>query len=240
MVVSRSPPLSENRLGMDAAGHEYRGGCFGRGGKVMKSSPWQTNTEANATSATAADALALFDSTPAAPEASSGPIPAGRYRARLESGALEQSGRGNWCYAVRWQLTGGPYDGYRLVSRHWLTLAAVGRTKQELGALGLTVAHLRGQAAAPPVLAELSVKCRADECGDLYNEVKRVTPAKTTNTVPETRQDGAQGAIAGKDTQIPSPPSGTPEPPSRNANSSSDDNSYLDDEFGEQEEIPYD
>ena len=192
-------------------------------------SPWQTNNEANAAPATAADALALFNSASEQAETTSGPIPAGRYLARLESGGLEQSGRGNWCYAARWILTGGPYDGRRLVSRHWMTPAAVSRTKAELGALGLTAAHLQG-GLLPEVLAELSVKARADECGDVYNEVKRVAPAKGAVSTSCT---AFQDANAGATTQTPYPAPGTPVTPSRDADGGGDDAAFLDDEFGD-------
>lgn len=202
------------------------------GGGTMDKTPWQTQTnEANATPSTAADALALFNAAPEQPETTGGPIPAGRYLARLESGGLEQSGRGNWCYAARWILTGGAYDGRRLISRHWMTPAAVSRTKQELGALGLTAQHLQG-GPLPEVLAELSVKCRADECGDIYNEVKRVAPAKGAAMPEKARQEGAQGTNAGEGIQTPCQAPATHETPSRDADGGGDDMAFLDDEFG--------
>lgn len=192
-------------------------------------SPWQTNNEANAAPATAADALALFNSAPEQAETASGPIPAGRYLARLESGGLEQSGRGNWCYAARWMLTGGPYDGRRLVSRHWLTPAAVARTKQELGALGLTAQHLQG-GPVPSIAAELSVKCRADECGDVYNEVKRVTPAKGAAAAREGVQNAPQGQNAPVTASIPPQVTETPPGPIQTGGG---DDTFLDAEFGD-------
>ena len=210
--------LSENRL----AAWNHAGGC-------EMNTPWNTHTEANTAPATAADALALFNAAPEQTETTGGPIPAGRYLARLESGGLEQSGRGNWCYAARWTLTGGAYDGRRLVSRHWLTSAAVARTKQELGALGLTAQHLQG-GPLPEVLAELSVKARADECGDVYNEVRRVAPAKGTAMPEKTSYTGAQGANAGEGIQTPCQ---APATPSRGANGGGDDAAFLDDEFGD-------
>jgi len=198
----------------------------------MSNTPWQTqNNEANTADGLAA-ALALFNSAPEQAQTIGEPIPAGRYLARLESGGLEQSGRGNWCYAARWTLTGGAYDGRRLISRHWLTPAAVARTKQELGALGLTAAHLQG-GPLPEVLAELSVKCRADECGDVYNEVRRVAPAKGALIARESVQDGAHGANAGEGIQTPYRAPATPETPSRGANGGGDDAAFLDDEFGD-------
>ena len=221
MAGGRRATLQKN--GVDTENHA--------GGGEMNNTPWQTqNNEANTAPATAADALALFNSAPEQAETASGPIPAGRYLARLESGGLEQSGRGNWCYAARWMLTGGPYDGRRLVSRHWVTPAAVARTKQELGALGLTAAHLQG-GPLPEVLAELSVKARADECGDIFNEVKRVTLAKAALKAREDVQDGAQGANAGGGIQTPCRASGTPETPSMDTGGG-DDAAFLDDEFG--------
>jgi len=199
--------------------------------------PWQTQNEVNTTPATAAAALALFNSAPEQAQTIGEPIPAGRYLARLESGCLEQSTKGNWCYAARWTLTGGVHDGRRLISRHWLTPAAVARTKAELAALGLTAAHLQG-GPLPEILAELSVKCRADECGDVFSEVKRVAPAKGALTARENVQEGAQDANAAQPIQTPCQAPETPEAPSRGVESGND-TAYLDDEFGEQEEIPY-
>ncbi len=199
--------------------------------------PWQTQNEVNTTPATAAHALALFNSAPEQAQTIGEPIPAGRYLARLESGCLEQSTKGNWCYAARWTLTGGAYDGRRLISRHWLTPAAVARTKAELAALGLTAAHLQG-GLLPEVLAELSVKCRADECGDVFNEVKRVAPAKGAATAEKASCAGAQDTNAAQPIQTPCQTPETPETPSRDA-VSGNDAAFLDDEFGEQEEIPY-
>lgn len=200
----------------------------------MNNTPWQTqNNEANTAPATAADALALFNAAPEQAESTGGPIPAGRYLARLESGGLEQSGRGNWCFAARWTLTGGAYDGRRLVSRHWMTPAAVSRAKQELGALGLKAAHLQG-GPLPEVLAELSVKCRADECGDVFNEVKRVAPVKGAAMPEKAAYTGAQDTNAAQAIQTPEAaetPSGDTE--------SGNDTAFLDEEFTEQEEIPY-
>lgn len=195
----------------------------------MNNTPWQTqNNEANATPSTAADALALFNAAPEQAETTGGPIPAGRYLARLESGGLEQSNKGNWCYAARWTLTGGAYDGRRLVSRHWMTPAAVSRTKAELGALGLTAAHLQG-GPLPEVLAELSVKARADECGDVYNEVRRVAPVKGAAMPEKAAYTGAQDTNAAQAIQTPE----AAETPSRGANGGGDDAAFLDDEFGD-------
>jgi len=202
----------------------------------MNNTPWQTN-EVNAAPASAADALALFDNAPEQAQTASEPIPAGRYAARLESGGLEQSTKGNWCYAAHWTLTGGPYDGRRLVSRHYLTPLAVARTKAELGALGLTAANLQG-GPLPEVLAELSVKARADECGDIYNEVKKVAPVKRAAMPENASYVGFQDTNAAQPIQTPCQASETPEAPSRGVESGND-TAYLDDEFGEQEEIPY-
>lgn len=194
----------------------------------MSNNPWNTHNEAN--TATAADALALFNSAPENQETTGGPIPAGRYLARLESGGLEQSGRGNWCFAARWTLQGGAYDGRRLVSRHWLTPAAVARTKQELGVLGLTAAHLQG-AALPSIQAELSIKCRADECGDVFNEVKRVAPAKGAAMPERTPQAAIGGANTGEGIQTPGADAQTPQAAIGNTDGGGDDAAFLDDEF---------
>lgn len=189
----------------------------------MNNSPWITNEANTATLETMDGALGLFESAPEATATTSGePIPAGRYLARLESGGMEQSGKGNWCWTARWLLSGGAHDGRRLVSRHWLTPKAVARTKAELGALGLTAEHLRG-AALPCIMAELSVKLRADECGDLYSEVKKVVPAKSAAMPEKTSYNAPQGTNGG----APIPTQGAPMETPQDA-----DCDYLDSEFG--------
>lgn len=197
----------------------------------MNNLPWNTHNEANVET-TAADALALFDNAPEQAEPKGGLIPEGLHMARLESGKLEQSRKRNWCWCARWELTGGLYAGRRLMSRHWLTPKAVARTKRELGALGLTVEHLRG-GPLPPVHAELSVKCLADECGNTFNEVKRVAPSNDAGTSTGTLQDGAQDANAGRATSTQGAAMQTSQAATQDAEPNADD-SFLDDEFAEE------
>lgn len=159
------------------------------------------------------DALEMFESTEVSPDVALGPIQPGRYKARLVAGALEKSRTGNACFALRWEIADGEHAGRRLVSRHWLTPKAIQRAKAELVALGIFGEHLRGAAPLPDVAAELSVASRADDAGDLYNEVRRVRPV-------EVKAPPEAGAPVADVTPVDS---AGPE--------AADDAAFLDDEF---------
>lgn len=140
------------------------------------------------------DALDLFENAEVgAPETASGPIKSGKYPAKLISGELEKARSGNTCFSIRWEIVASEYSGRRLISRHWLTARAVARTKAELSALGIGGEHLRGAVPLSGVQAVLSVVARADEAGDLFNEVKRVRPLDATErqAIAATREPAA-------------------------------------------------
>lgn len=168
------------------------------------------------------DALDLFENAEVgASEGASGPIKSGKYPAKLISGELEKARSGNTCFSIRWEIVASEYAGRRLVSRHWLTPKAVSRTKAELSALGIGGEHLRGVVPLSGVQAVLSVVARADETGDLFNEVKRVRPLDETerqaiaaSRVPASSSEpvastaAASGPVASPDpgvTDTPSP-----------------------------------
>ena len=140
------------------------------------------------------DVLSMFDSADA--ETSAGAIPPGKYRARLVDGHLDRAGTGTPCFGLKWELTDGEYQGRHLVSRHWLSAKAIARTKGDLLALGIHGEHLRGAVALPAVLAELKVVHRADDDGDLYQEIKRIHPLNGGDTASINAHDGANGAGA--------------------------------------------
>lgn len=138
------------------------------------------------------DVLFLYESADA--EISAGAIPPGKYRARLVDGVLDRARTGNPCYAVKWELTDGEFQGRHLISRHWMTPKSISRTKGDLLALGIGGEHLRGACPLPEVTAEISVVNRADDAGDLYQEIRRIRKIDDTTSVDGTH--GANGAGA--------------------------------------------
>jgi len=138
------------------------------------------------------DVLSMFDGADA--ETAAGAIPPGKYRARLVDGHLDRAGTGTPCFGLKWELTDGEYQGRHLVSRHWLSAKAIARTKGDLGELGIGGEHLRGAVALPAVMAELKVVHRADDDGDLYQEIKRIR--KIDDAASVNAHDGANGAGA--------------------------------------------
>ena len=136
------------------------------------------------------DVLFLYESADA--EISAGAIPPGKYRARLVDGVLDRARTGNPCYAVKWELTDGEFQGRHLISRHWMTPKSISRTKGDLLALGIGGEHLRGACPLPEVTAELSVVNRADVAGDLYQEIRRIRKIDDVTSV--NAHDGMNGA----------------------------------------------
>lgn len=127
------------------------------------------------------DVIALFDSADA--ETAAGAIAPGKYTARLVDGNLDKAGTGTACFCLKWELTEGEYQERHLISRHWLSAKAIGRTKGDLAALGIGGEHLRGAVALPAVMAEISVVHRADDAGDLYHEIRRIKPISVEASV---------------------------------------------------------
>ncbi len=139
------------------------------------------------------DVLSMFDGADA--ETAAGAIPPGKYRARLVDGHLDRAGTGTPCFGLKWELTDGEFQGRHLVSRHWLSAKAIARTKGDLLALGIHGEHLRGACSLPAVMVELKVVHRADDDGDLYQEIKRIRPLNG-DAASVNGHDGANAAGA--------------------------------------------
>lgn len=199
----------------------------------MNNFSWNTTKEAS-TAATNKfdDVLSMFDSADA--ETSAGAIPPGKYRARLVDGVLDRARTGNPCYAVKWELTDGEFQGRHLISRHWMTPKSISRTKGDLLALDIGGEHLRGACPLPDVTAEISVVNRADDAGDLYQEIRRIRKIDDVTSV-----NGAQAANAGGAMSIHTPEADTADTAGETLDGESgddtaaalDDESYLDKEF---------
>lgn len=177
------------------------------------------------------DVLSLFDTADA--ELSTGAIPPGKYKALLVAGHLDKARTGTVCFCCKWELVDGEFKGRHLISRHWMTPKSVARTKGDLLELGIEGAHLRGACALPAVTAEISVIHRADDAGDLYQEIKRirkigdgtsVNGVQTTNAAgADTTQGSEAGAVHGAGASLPGDDAMVA--------SGDDDESYLDTEF---------
>ena len=76
-----------------------------------------------------------FDVVEAAPERSA--LPAGRYVAGVDSLEAREVPNGSRLIAVNFQILEGEYSGRRIVLECWITRAAMGHTKRDLGKLGI-------------------------------------------------------------------------------------------------------
>ena len=188
---------------------------------MQNNNPWKQNDDVND------GILELWDDTPIQ-DTPSGAIPSGKYPAKLIDGALGKARTGTAFFWISWELLEGEYAGRRLVSRHYLTPPAIGRTKSELVPLGIHGDHLRGASPLPLARALLSVVQRADETGDLYNDVKRV--AAMTEHKQENTSTASQDAPQNANGDIPESTSvSTPERPIAPPSTADDD--FLDKEF---------
>lgn len=104
------------------------------------------------------------------------PLPVGNYRARVVSGSIQQTRKGDEGYRIVFEVTEGEFLGGR-VSRIWVfTDKAIGYAKRDLAAFGLTTSkQLREPfpATGCEVYCRLTVALQRGDNGDTFNDVKR-------------------------------------------------------------------
>ena len=120
-------------------------------------------------------------------------------------GALDRSSKGTACFRLKWELASGEFQGRHLISRHWLSPKAIGRTKGDLQELGIGGEHLRGAVALPDVTAELKIVHRADDDGDSYQEIRRIRKIDDTASVDGTYGANGAGVVSTHDPQADTP-----------------------------------
>ena len=119
--------------------------------------------------------LAGFDSVTAAAEYQ--PLPPGIYVCRIVSGSIMQTKRGDDAYRMNFEVTEGEHSRRRL-SRIWtLSEKAIGYSKRDLAAFGLTTSQAL-LSPFPPMGREyfvrLTVALQRGDDGREFNDVKRI------------------------------------------------------------------
>ena len=120
--------------------------------------------------------LGSFDAVEAA--AAFKPLPAGIYTARIVSGSLCQTKKGDDAYRMTFEVSEGELRARR-VSRTWtFSEKAIGYAKRDLAAFGLTTSQKLLEV-FPPIGREVYVKLtvamqRGDDGKSEFNDVKRI------------------------------------------------------------------
>lgn len=126
----------------------------------------------------------------------SDPLPAGIYRCLAAEGRLFTS-QVNCTpgYKLTWQVVEGPHTGRRLWQDLWLTPDALGRTKYDLLALGITELEQLEQSLPPGLIADVVVTLRSGDDGVQFNRVRSFcvlpTAAPGDDFAPPPDMDGA-------------------------------------------------
>ena len=119
--------------------------------------------------------LSNFDTAQAAPEFS--PVPPGIYAARVLSGEYAATKAGADAYRVRFEIADGDQAGRTLVRTWTFSEKAIGYTKRDLAAFGLTTqAKLLSPFPEPgrEVLVRLVVALQRGDDGVTRNDIKRI------------------------------------------------------------------
>lgn len=114
----------------------------------------------------------LWDSTDAAPDQATGPIPAGNYRCRIVSGGLAESRRGTKSYKLTFEVSEGDHAGRRVWHDLYLTQAALPMAKRDLAKLGITSPDRLARPLPVGFMADARVSIRKGDNGAEHNQVK--------------------------------------------------------------------
>lgn len=142
-----------------------------------------------------------FDTAEAAPEFT--PIPPGIYTARVKSGEYTTTRKGDDAFRVRFEIAGGEQDGKTVVRTYTFGPKAIGYTKRDLAAFGLTnSAQLLSPFPEPgrEYRVRLVVAVQTGDDGIPRNDIKNITVLEVTDTpdaeflLPPTRGEGGKPA----------------------------------------------
>lgn len=124
-----------------------------------------------------------FDDAEPAPEWA--PLPAGMYTARVVSGTVSRTKKGDDCYRMVFEVTDGEQRGRR-VSRTWVfSERAVTYAKRDLAAFGLTTTKQLLEPFPPTgreVYVRLAVALQRGDNGSEFNDVKRIDVLRTEDS----------------------------------------------------------
>ena len=93
------------------------------------------------------------------------PLPPGKYRCQLASGALIEARTGTPGYELAFVVTDGPHAGRRIWHKLWLTARALPMTKRDLAKLGITSLDMLGEPLPPALGCEVRVALHTDNAG---------------------------------------------------------------------------
>jgi hypothetical protein len=142
-----------------------------------------------------------FDTAEAAPEFS--PIPPGIYAAKVVRGEFTTTKAGADAYRMRFEIVGGEQDGKTVVRTWTFSEKAIGYSKRDLAAFGLTTsAQLLTPFPAPgkEYRVRLVVAVQTGDDGITRNDIKKIDVLGVTDTadaeflLPPTRGEGGKPA----------------------------------------------
>lgn len=117
-------------------------------------------------------------------------VPAGRYRARLVESGFRKSSKGTPGWRSKFEITGGPHAGRRLIADFWLSERAKPVSKDRLARMELyCIDDLRN----PPIGREyaIDVAHRAGSMGRVFVDVVDAVPMSPADTAtnPQIRRE---------------------------------------------------
>jgi len=114
------------------------------------------------------------------------PIPAGEYTMKCYAARLDKAGTGTEFYGLSMEVVSGEYAKRRLVHKFYFTQNAIGYTRRDLNALGLTTLDQLKRGDCPRCLLRVQVVIRAGDHGGKWNETKAVRPSSVV--IPHTNE----------------------------------------------------
>lgn len=114
----------------------------------------------------------LWNNTDAAPELTTGPIPAGKYRCRIVSGALAESRSGKTSYKLAFEVIDGDHAGRRIWHDIWLTPAALPYAKPVLEKVGITSPDRLRRPLPSGFIIDARVSLRKGDDGAEHNQIR--------------------------------------------------------------------
>lgn len=155
------------------------------------------------------DFNAQWDATEAAGDL--GPVPKGVYDCHATKGELHSSRpKSTPGYKIEFTILDGEYKGRKLWQDCWLTAAALGQSKRDLGKLGITSPEMMEQPLPKGIRCKVTAVVRRDDDGIERNrvrsfemigidkpEVDPFAPCPKSETVP-TRNDTCSKSRVGR------------------------------------------
>lgn len=127
----------------------------------------------------------LWDSTEAAGDLPSGPIPAGAYECRVLSGETFEARSGTPGYKITFEVCDGEHAGRRLWLDLWLSRNALPYTKRDLLKLGIERPDQLREPVPPGIIVNVRVAVRESDGGVKYNAVRAFDVLRVEQPEPD-------------------------------------------------------